>query len=235
MPALNEEETVGAVVAAVRAGLDGDVLVVDDGSSDRTAAAARDAGALVLQHPFNLGVGAALRSGFRYARREGYEVVVQVDADGQHDVDAARNLIKRLHDDEVDLVVGSRFDAGYSVGWFRKATMRLLSRVISRRLGVTITDTTSGFRAFGTRAIALFAVTYPTAYLSDTVEALMLSADVGLKVVEEPVTMRPRQGGRPSAGGARSAFHLVRLCLVILLHRIRRPLARRELADVVQT
>lgn len=234
VPALNEEATVGAVVRSVRAGLDADVLVIDDGSGDRTAAAARDAGAMVLQHPFNLGVGAALRSGFRYARRHGYDCLVQVDADGQHDVDAARNLLKRLRDDEADIVVGSRFDAGYRTGFFRRRTMRLLSKVLSRRLGVTITDTTSGSRAFSRHAIAVFSVTYPTAYLSDTVEALLLAADVGLRVVEEPVSMRPRQGGKPSSGRARSAYHLLRLCLVIVLHRIRKPMDRRELPDVDQ-
>lgn len=105
--------------------------------------------------------------------------------------------------------------------------MRFLSRIVSRRFGVTITDTTSGFRAFGKRAVERFARTYPSAYLSDTVEALLLAADWGLVVVEEPVRMHERQGGRPSATSARSVFHFLRLSLVVLLHRVRRPLTQR--------
>ena len=112
IPALNEEATVGAVVTAVRSSLQADVLVVDDGSSDGTASVASAHGAHVLQHPFNLGVGAALRSGFRFAAERGYGAVVQVDADGQHDASEAARLLSRLVDEELDLIIGSRFAAG---------------------------------------------------------------------------------------------------------------------------
>ncbi len=227
MPALNEEATVGDVVRGARARLQCDVLVVDDGSSDATAATARAAGAHVLQHPFNLGVGAALRSGFRIAADRGYESVVQLDADGQHDADEAMKLLERLDTGSFDIVIGSRFEAGYQAGRVRRLSMRMLARILSRRLGVRVTDTTSGFRAFGKRAIEQFARSYPTAYLSDTVEALLLAADWGFAVAEEPVRMHERQGGRPSATGAKSAFHFIRLLLVLVLHRVRRPLTRR--------
>lgn len=221
------------MVAAVRTHLSPDVLVVDDGSVDRTAAVARAAGAQVLQHPFNLGVGAALRSGFRYATERGYQSVVQVDADGQHDPAEAVRMLQRLQDEELDLVIGSRFESGYRVGVARRTVMRLLSRSVSRRLGVTITDTTSGFRAFGPRSLNRFARAYPSAYLSDTVEALLLAGDWQLRVAEESVMMHPRAGGRPSAGGVKSAFHLIRLVLVIALHRVRQPIAERGfLSDV---
>ena len=224
LPALNEEATVATVVGQVRGQLDCDVLVIDDGSSDATAAKARAAGATVLRHPFNLGVGAALRSGFRFAAERGYRTVIQVDADGQHDAGEAQRLLERLEEAHADIAVGSRFTAGFEVGRMRRASMRVLSRIISRRLGVTITDTTSGFRAFGTRAIERFARAYPSAYLSDTVEALLLASDWDLVVVEEPVQMHPRQGGAPSAGGVKSVFHLARLFMVIALHNVRRPL-----------
>ena len=229
IPALDEEATVGAVVSSIRAEIDADVLVVDDGSTDRTTPEALAAGAKVLQHPYNLGVGAALRSGFRYAVASGYSAVVQVDADGQHDVHAARRLLGRLGDGELDLVVGSRFGSDYEVGVVRRTTMRLLSRWVSRRLGVEINDTTSGFRAFGPKALERFARSYPSAYLSDTVEALLLAGDWGLRVAEEPVAMRQRAGGKPSSGRIKSAFHLVRLSLVIVLHRVRVPRAERNL------
>jgi glycosyltransferase involved in cell wall biosynthesis len=228
IPALDEEATVGSVVTSIRAEIDADVLVVDDGSTDRTAQEALAAGAMVLQHPYNLGVGAALRSGFRYAVGQGYQAVVQVDADGQHDVQAASRLLGRLGDGELDLVVGSRFGSDYEVGVVRRLSMRVLSRWVSRRLGVEINDTTSGFRAFGPKALERFARSYPSAYLSDTVEALLLAGDWGLRVAEEPVSMRPRAGGKPSSGSLKSAFHLVRLSLVIVLHRVRVPRAERS-------
>ena len=223
IPALNEEATVAAVVRSAREHLHADVLVVDDGSTDRTADTAQAAGAYVLSHPFNLGVGAALRTGFRHAAAHGYTSVLQLDADGQHDAEFAPELTARL-EDGADVVVGSRFAAGFEVGRVRRLCMRWLSRVVSRQAGVRITDTTSGYRAFGKRAIERFAASYPTDYLSDTVEALLMAAAWQLKIAEVPVQMRPRQGGRPSAGSLASAFHLVRLSLVIALHRVRHPL-----------
>jgi glycosyltransferase involved in cell wall biosynthesis len=188
----------------------------------------------VLQHPFNLGVGAALRSGFRFAAERGYRSVVQVDADGQHDASEAARLLARLVDEELDLIIGSRFAAGYRVGRGRRTVMRLLSREISRRLGVRVTDTTSGFRAFGPRTIQRFARAYPSAYLSDTVEALLLAGDWKLRVAEEPVVMHPRAGGRPSSGPVKSVLHLVRLLLVIVLHRVRQPIAQRGFISDVE-
>jgi glycosyltransferase involved in cell wall biosynthesis len=233
IPALNEAATLGSVIEAVRNHLDADVLVVDDGSTDRTARVALASGAHVLQHPFNLGVGAALRSGFRFAAERGYKAVVQVDADGQHDPAEAVRLLARLHDEDLDLVVGSRFASGYRVGRGRRMVMRLLSREVSRRLGVVVSDTTSGFRAFGPTTIDRFARAYPSAYLSDTVEALLLAGDWDLRVAEEPVVMHPRAGGRPSSGPVKSVFYLIRLVLVIALHRVRRPIAERGfLSDV---
>jgi glycosyltransferase involved in cell wall biosynthesis len=239
IPALNEAETVGSVVAAVRTELIGaDVLVIDDGSTDATAAIAQAAGASVLQHPFNMGVGAAIRSGIRYAAERQYTRVLQVDADGQHLPEECRRLLDRLAGTDtvapVDLVVGSRFaagytrhSAGYEVSWLRRVSMRLLSRMVSRRTGTTVRDTTSGFRAFGPRAIALFARAYPSAYLSDTVEALMIAAAAGLTIAEEEVRMAERQGGAPSSNRWRSLFHLLRVMLVVELHRVREPLRER--------
>lgn len=228
VPALNEEATVAAVVQAIRTDLGADVLVVDDGSRDLTAEKALAAGAVVVRHPFNLGVGAALRTGFRYADERGYAVAIQVDADGQHVSTEAHTLLELVGTGQADVAVGSRFADGsgaYGVGRMRRFSMRVLSRIVSRRLGTPITDTTSGFRAFGRPAIEHFAVAYPTAYLSDTVEALLLTKDWGLRVVEVPVAMRERMGGQASNNAVRSVYHLARLTLVIVLHPLRRPLA----------
>ena len=222
VPALNEAATVASVVSAIHQHLDADVLVVDDGSTDGTSAVAARAGAIVLSHPFNLGVGAALRTGFRFARDSDFAVALQIDADGQHEPADAKGMIDLIVDDEADVVVGSRFSSGYEVGLLRRLSMRVLSRRVSRSLGTRITDTTSGFRAFGRPAIAYFADSYPSAYLSDTVEALLLAGERDLRVVEVPVQMHQRQGGQASSGTLKSLYHLVRLTLVMVVFRLRR-------------
>jgi len=227
IPALNEEESVAAVVKSARRELACDVLVIDDGSTDRTSARALAAGAMVITHPFNLGVGAAIRTGIRVAASQRRKYVVQLDADGQHEPTEARRLLDLVRAGNADLVVGSRFASGYKVSRSRGLMMRLLSRVVSRRTDVSVDDTTSGFRAFGPQAIALFAKHYPTQYLSDTVEALLIAADAGLRIAVQPVKMHQRQGGVPSSGRFRSTLNLARVWVVILLHPIRRPATRR--------
>ena len=222
VPALNEEESIAAVVRDARDVLGADVVVVDDGSRDRTGDVAHAAGATVLRHPYNLGVGGAIRTALRYAHAAGYARVVQLDGDGQHLAREAGRLVDALDDGGVDLVVGSRFAAGYEVTRGRRGMMRVLARVVSRRLRSAVTDTTSGFRAMGPRAIALFASNYPLDYLSDTVEALLIAGDAGLRVREVDVEMRARQGGQASTSSLRSVYHLVRLFLVVLLHGLRR-------------
>ena len=233
VPALDEQETVGDVVSTIRARLvvdvdiEVEVLVVDDGSSDRTAAVARSAGATVVRHPFNLGVGAALRTGFRFAHSGGSTMAMQIDADGQHDPAEASRLLDAVAAG-ADLAIGSRFAPGsgdYEVSTGRRFSMRLLSGIVSRRIGQPITDTTSGYRAFSARAIELFADEYPSAYLSDTVESLLIAHYAGLRIVEVPVAMRERMGGVASNNVLRSGYHLVRLMLVIALARFRRPVS----------
>jgi glycosyltransferase involved in cell wall biosynthesis len=224
IPAFNEEACVAQVVKEVAATLpDAHLLVVDDGSSDRTREVALEAGADVISLPFNLGVGGALRAGFRWAVRFGYEVAVQVDADGQHNPSDIPRLLEALGD-EADLVIGARF-AGvgdYQVGVARKLAMRLLARSLSRRTKVPLTDTTSGFRAFDRATIETFACNYPAEYLGDTVEAIVIAARAGLRVTQVPVTMRPRLSGRPSQRRFRSAVYLGRVVLALAMSRLRR-------------
>jgi glycosyltransferase involved in cell wall biosynthesis len=222
IPALNEEACIAMVVEDALVTLGADVVVIDDGSTDGTAAEARAAGATVLRLPYNLGVGGAISTGLRFAADRGYGRVVQLDGDGQHEAAEAKLLLDELERSEADFVVGARFEAGYSVTRARRFAMRVLSQMISRRLGVRVTDTTSGFRAMGPRAIALFANRYPVDYLSDTVEALLMADDAGLKVREVAVRMRPRQGGHPSSGPGRSLYHLARLLLGIGVRQLRR-------------
>lgn len=230
IPALNEAATITTVIAEVRQAVpDVDVLVVDDGSNDATAALARRAGAAVLTLPFNVGVGGAMRTAFLHAYRTGYDVVVQVDADGQHVPAHIPELIAAL--DDSDVVVGSRFhDGHYTVRGPRRWAMRLLATTLSRVCSTTLTDTTSGFRAADARAIALFARHYPAEYLGDTVESLVLASRAGLRVREVPVTMRPRQGGEASHSPTRATLYLGRAMLALYVALSRRPIGMNDVA-----
>ncbi len=223
IPALNEAESVGGVVKEVHAALpDAHVLVVDDGSTDGTRSAASSAGADVLSMPFNLGVGGALRAGFRYAVRFGYDVAVQVDGDGQHDPADIGALLAALTD--ADVVIGARF-AGrgdYAVHGARRLAITLLARSLSRRTKTTLTDTTSGFRAFDRRAIEAFARDYPAEYLGDTVEALVIAARAGCRITQVPVAMRPRRSGTASQPSWRATVYLVRAVLAVVMSRLPR-------------
>lgn len=223
IPAWNEEECVAQVVKEVRTALAGaDIVVVDDGSTDRTADVARSAGASVLSLPFHLGVGGAMRAGYRYASLNGYDAAVQIDADGQHDPKEVELLLEHLG--PCDVVVGARF-AGrgdYRVGGPRRWAMHLLALVVSRVAGTRLTDVTSGFRASNRRAIDVFARDYPLEYLGDTVESLVIAARAGCTVGQVPVTMRPRVGGSPSQSVWKATVYLLRAMLVLLLAVIRR-------------
>jgi len=224
VPAWNEREALPGVLAELAASLPhADVLVVNDGSTDGTADVARATGtAMVLDLPLNLGVGGAMRAGYRFAAREGYDSAVQVDADGQHDPTDVQRVVAALAEG-ADVVIGARF-AGvgtYSVRGPRKWAMNVLSGVLSRIAGTRLSDTTSGFRASNRRAILLFADEYPAEYLGDTVESLVIACRAGLTVRQVGVEMRPRAGGTPSHNPAKAALFLGRaiLALVIALSR----------------
>jgi glycosyltransferase involved in cell wall biosynthesis len=222
MPAWNEEGSVAGVVASVHAALPtADCLVVDDGSRDRTAALARSAGAMVAILPFNLGVGGAMRLGFKYAREHGYTSVVQVDADGQHNPADAHGLIAAL--EHADIVIGARFAGvgNYAARGPRRWAMRLLSGVISRVAGARLSDTTSGFRACGPKAIAVFAENYPAEYLGDTIEALVIAAREGCRIAQVPVAMNQRVAGTPSHNPFRAAIYLARVTLSLVFALVR--------------
>lgn len=210
-PAFNEEASVGIVVGRIRR-LGIPSVVVDDGSSDRTGVVARAAGATVLTLPVNLGVGAALRTGFRYAVTNGYKRVVQVDADLQHPPEAIPLLLAAA--DRADLVVGSRFGSHYDAGG-RRPAMRMLARIVSRRVGVRIDDPTSGFKVVSEPLLSEFAHSYPAEYLGDTVEALLQAADLGATVTQVDVAMEPRSAGAATSS-TRAAAHFGRVLLAIL-------------------
>jgi glycosyltransferase involved in cell wall biosynthesis len=208
-----------------------DVVVVSDGSTDATAEVARRSGVHVVELPFNLGIGGALQTGFRFALRRGYQRAIQFDADGQHDPAEVHQLLAGL-DAGADLVVGSRFGTGdrsYHVGRTRSGAMGLIRLAVRLLSGRRFTDTSSGFRGFSRDLIAFFAETYPAEYM-DSVEALLLALRGGFLVVEVPVTMRYRQAGEASNGRLRLAYHFVRLTVVMALGATRHRAIPREVA-----
>jgi glycosyltransferase involved in cell wall biosynthesis len=224
VPAWNEEEcvtrTVHEITAAVPAA---DIVVVDDGSTDSTSDRARVAGADVIELSYNLGVGGAMRAGFRYAVRHGYDAVVQVDADGQHDPSEIPVLLKQLAG--ADVVIGARFADGddtYAAHGPRRWAMAVLAVTLSRVAGTRLTDTTSGFRASGPSAMRLFAREYPVEYLGDTVESLVIAVRSGCRVAQVPVHMRPRRGGTPSHNPTKALIYLMRANLALALALVRR-------------
>jgi glycosyltransferase involved in cell wall biosynthesis len=229
IPAWNEEGSIAGVVSSVMQHRpDADVLVVNDGSTDSTEKEARAAGARVVSLPFNVGVGGAMRTAFLYAQREGYQALVQVDADGQHDPADLDRLIEGLN--EADVVVGTRFhpNSMYFVGGPRRWAMVLLSKSLSWMNKDKISDPTSGFRSAGPRAIELFAVEYPADYLGDTVGSLAIAIRNGLTIQERPVTMYFRQIGRPSKNALWSALYLGRASLAIFATGLRGNRTPRE-------
>ncbi|MDP9189366.1 MAG: glycosyltransferase family 2 protein [Actinomycetota bacterium] len=223
VPALNEEGAIASVISDLRSEAPGyDVLVIDDGSTDRTAEVARDAGAIVLSHPFNLGIGGAVQSGYRYAYLEGYDVAVQVDGDGQHDCALIAELEQALHGGEADMVWGSRFleGAGYSVGRTRRFGQLIFARIVSIITREPVSDPTSGFRMTNRRGIELFARDYPHDF--PEVEAILMVHAHDMSMRELPVRMRPRAHGSSTLGGYSAPYYMVRVLLAIFVGLFRR-------------
>lgn len=226
IPAWNEACVIGTVLQEVCDVLpDADVLVVSDGSDDGTAQVARDYGVSVAELPINLGVGAAMRTGYLYASRNGYRWAVQLDADGQHDPADIPELLATAKREDADIVIGARFagKGDYQVKGPRKWAMKVLSVILSRAAETRLTDTTSGFKLHSRRAIELFSVDYPAEYLGDTIGALTIATRLGLRVRQCPVTMRPRAGGEPSHGTLKSMRFLFRAWFALAISLTQRP------------
>lgn len=218
VPAWNEEEALPSVLRELaQIDLPHRVLVVDDGSTDNTSAIAREHGATVLTLPINLGVGGAMRAGYRWALRNGYHYAIQVDADGQHDPRDIARVLDPVLRGETDVSIGARFaDVGdYKPGLVRRLTMQFLSVLISAIIGTKLTDTTSGFKAANQRAMRVFAQDFPMEYLGDTIEALIIGHKAGLRFGQVGVAMRARQAGSPSKEGWRLGVMFVRALLAI--------------------
>lgn len=229
VPAWNEQDNIGGTVREIlTATPDFDVVVDDDGSTDHTAREAREAGAVVLQLPFNLGVGGAMRTGFRYAERHDYDRAIQVDADGQHDPADIVRVLEGLN--EADISIGARFAdrGGYTVRGPRRWAMILLAWVLSRLARTRLTDVTSGFRAANRRAIRQYVTYYPAEYLGDTIDSLVAALGAGLTVTQVPVEMRQRRHGNPSQHPIGAMIYLLRSVFALVFAMLRQPVGARE-------
>lgn len=224
VPAYNESETVGEVVASLRSARpDFDILVVDDGSTDETERVARAAGARVVRLPFNLGIGGAVQAGFTFAFENGYDQMVQVDGDGQHEPEEIETLISTMSENpEVDVVCGTRFatNTGYVAPISRRTGIHIFAFLLSRLVGQPVTDPTSGFRLYNRHAMKVFADDYPHDY--PEVEAVLMLHHHKLRMTEVPVTMYHRGGGTSSIGSGKSAYYMVKVLLALMVGLVRK-------------
>ena len=229
IPAYNEEGSIGKVIEELRTLLpQADILVVNDGSTDLTSEIAKSKGAIVLNLPFNLGIGGAMQAGYQYAYEKGYDIAIQVDADGQHDPKEIPKLLHALNEKKVDMVIGSRFlgDSEFKSSLMRRIGISIFSRVISTIAGQKITDPTSGFRAANRKAIQLFASNYPQDYPEP--EAVILLHQCRLKIGEIQVGMSKRYSGESSITRIRSVYYVVKVLLAIFVDCFKKPPYLRE-------
>ena len=223
IPSYNEEATVGAVIDEVRRFVpEATILVVDDGSKDATSSKALAKGVKAVRHPFNMGVGAAMQTGYKYALRNGFDIAVQMDADGQHPAKQIRDLVAPLIRDEIDMVVGSRFlGAGeYKPSMARAAGIAIFSKVVSFIIKEKLTDTTSGFRAVNREVIEFLSRAYPDDY--PEVEAIVLLHKKGFAIMEVPVIMSERKGGKSSITASKSAYYMVKVLLAVFVDLLKK-------------
>lgn len=226
VPAYNEAMNIVRVVDNIRdaaetlSGVRLDVVVVNDGSTDRTLDAAESTDAIVLDLPYNLGIGGAVQTGFRYACEYGYDIAVQIDGDGQHDPQFINKLIAPIMAGTHDVVIGSRFldpsRSGFKSTFARRIGIKMFEWINSIIIRQTITDNTSGFRAYNKRTIALLAQEYPADYPEpETVIQLGLR---NFRITEIPVIMKERQGGRSSIRPWASGYYMIKVLLAIFVN-----------------
>lgn len=225
VPAHNEEASLPATLAELRAKAPQvEVLVVDDGSRDGTTRIAREAGVAVVRHPVNLGVGGALQTGFRWAYEHGYDIGVQLDADGQHDPAYLGALLAPVLEGRCDVSIGSRFVSatGYRAPWNRRLGMLLFSGVVRLALGRSIADTTSGFRAYNRAVMGVCQHDFPKDF--PDAPLLIALARRGFRLDEVPVVMRERQAGQSFYTLGKQLYYPYKNLLASLMALIRKPI-----------
>ncbi|MBK8901478.1 MAG: glycosyltransferase family 2 protein [Anaerolineaceae bacterium] len=224
VPAYNEAKNLPGVIADIRQQpLDVDILVVNDGSVDDTAVVARTLGAFVVDLPYNLGIGGAVQTGYRFAYEMGYDVVGRLDGDGQHDARHLPELYQKIVSGEVDAVIGSRYKegGGYTASRSRAVGIKLFASVVSRLTGQRFTDTTSGFWMANRAAMAVLARHLPPDY--PEIEGLVMLSRAKFRICEVTVTMKPRQHGKSSITPLHSFYYVIKVLLAVLLEAMRKP------------
>jgi glycosyltransferase involved in cell wall biosynthesis len=222
IPALNEEQSIGGVIDDLRKQqVQADIMVVSDGSTDRTAAIAREAGVKVLCLPHNLGIGGAMQTGYKYAVAKDYDVAVQFDGDGQHRADQLGTLLRPITEGTADVVIGSRFlgPEGYTSKLSRLVGIKIISWAVSLLCGKRITDPTSGFRAARRNVIDFYTRRYPEDYPEP--EAVILLHRAGFRIAEVPTLMKERETGRSSITAARAFYYMIKVLLAITIDMIK--------------
>ena len=226
IPAYNEETNLPFVLQDLQ-GFAGDVLVVNDGSTDATEEVARRSGAAFVSHPFNLGIGGSVQTGLMYAKRNGYDYAIQFDGDGQHRADQIGKIVARVEAGSADLVIGTRtLPEGYKCGFSRKIGSLIFCVLIRILTGKRVADPTAGFRCYGRNAISLFCLDYPDDY--PEVESIITASRNGLTIAEVPVLMRSRQSGYSSINRRKSAYYMLKVTLAMLVDAMRGKIAWRE-------
>jgi len=222
IPAFNEEESIGTVIRRIKINMpQADVLVVNDGSYDLTSLKALEAGANVIDLPFNLGIGGAMQTGYLYASKNNYDIAIQVDGDGQHDPKYLNNLIYPIINSTTDMVIGSRYvtRTSYKSSFARRIGMIFFSSLVNLLTGKKVNDTTSGFRAVNKKIINYFAFKYPNDY--PEVDVLVKLHKMNYKILEMPVEMQERSTGRSSITPLRSVYYMVKVSLSLLIGALR--------------
>ncbi|RCX19202.1 hypothetical protein DFP94_105219 [Fontibacillus phaseoli] len=220
IPAYNEEGSIATVIRDIHLHApEADVIVINDGSTDRTEQLAEQAGAKVLTLPYNVGIGGGMQTGYLYAQRMGYDIAVQMDADGQHPAKELPKLIAKAADN--DLVIGSRYveTTSYRSSRLRRIGMLFFSGLVSLVTGQHFTDTTSGFRAAGRKVIELYADYYPIDY--PEVESIVYLKRKGCRIAEVATEMHDRQAGKSSITPWKSVYYMIKVTLAVLMSAIR--------------
>jgi hypothetical protein len=224
IPAYNEEENIAKVLKDIKeSNPDADILVVNDGSTDKTSPIVRGKGIMLINHPFNLGYGAALQTGFRFAQRKGYDFVITIDADGQHVPSSVQNLIGAMSEQNADVVIGSRFlEESFKVGITKKIGIWLFSLIGKMYTGTKITDPTSGYQLLNRSAFSYLAEgdNYPLDY--PDVNIIMALHKMKFKVVESPVKMKESTGNKSMHSGLKPMFYVIKMFLAIVMVWLRR-------------
>lgn len=223
IPAYNEGKSIGKVIEEVKESVpEVDIVVIDDGSTDNTVKIAREEGVKVISHPVNLGYGTALQTGYKYALRFPYEIIVQLDADGQHPPTYIHRLTRVLKNNSADVVIGSRFleNRKYNGPWIRKLGMKIFSKVTSLVIREQITDTSSGFRALKREVVDFFAhIDYPSDF--DDADLIILTHFAGFRIKEIPITMDEREYGKSVLTATKLIYYGFKMLLSIMVTLLR--------------